>query len=138
MRRCFRKESATLVEPERTYYEQRLMREIEEIDTRIRELRQEQDALKRQLMKARWESSALKEVSRKNSANRVMVERRVLDELKGAQKPLTTSALYKGALQANFELRANTFRTYLHRMKERGLIESVRRGYWRIAAERSN
>ncbi|MDI3338002.1 hypothetical protein QKW60_16460 [Defluviimonas aestuarii] len=118
---------------ERSYYETRLIREIEEIDARIMELRREQDALKRQLMKARWENNALRDVTRKNSANRVMVEQRILDELGEASKSLSTSALYKVAVLANFELKANTFRTHLHRLKERGMIESPRRGYWKLS-----
>jgi len=116
-----------------SYYEQRLMREIEGIDHRIKELTDERGALLRQLMKARWENSALKDVSRKNSGNRVMVEARVLDALKASRRAVSTANLYREGLQANFELKDNTFRTYLYRMKERGLIVSVGRGLWKLA-----
>jgi len=115
-----------------SYYERRLMREIEELDKRIKELTQEQHALKRQLVKARWENDSLKDVSRKNSANRVMIENRVLEALKGSSKACSTAMLYREGLRANFELRENTFRTYLYRMKEKGLVRSVGRGLWRL------
>lgn len=118
-------------EPE-SYYERRLMREIEELEKRISELTQEQNALKRQLVKARWENSSLRDVSRKNSANRVMIENRVLEAMRKSSKPFSTAALFKEGLRANFELRENTFRTYLYRMKEKGLIRSVGRGLWRL------
>ncbi len=108
------------------------MREIEELERRIKELTQEQHALKRQLVKARWENDSLKDVSRKNSANRVMIENRVLEALKGSPKACSTGVLYKEGLRANFELKENTFRTYLYRMKEKGLIRSVGRGLWRL------
>jgi len=114
------------------YYERRLIREIEEVDLRIKELTDERAALQRQLMKARWENDSLKDVSRKNSGNRVMIETRVIDALeKTRSKPYSSSELYQEALKANFELKENTFRTYLHRMKEKGIIESVGRGLWR-------
>jgi len=115
-----------------SYYERRLIREIEELEKRIKELTQEQQALKRQLVKARWENDSLKDVSRKNSANRVMIENRVLEALRGSSKACSTATLYREGLRANFELKENTFRTYLYRMKEKGLVRSVGRGLWRI------
>jgi hypothetical protein len=121
-----------MIEASSNYYERRLIREIEEIDLRIKELTDEKAALKRQLMKARWENDSLKDVSRKNSGNRVMIEQRVLDALKATTKSCSTPDLYKEALKANFELKENTFRTYLHRMKEKGLIVNAGRGMWRL------
>jgi hypothetical protein len=118
-----------------SYYENRLMREIEEIDSRIKELTEEKSALSRQLMKARWENDSIKDVSRKNSVNRVMIEQRVLDALKASSKACSTSILYKEALKANFELKENTFRTYLHRMKEKGLIMNIGRARWLLPNE---
>lgn len=116
-----------------SYYERRLMREIETIDHRIKELSEEKLALRRQLIKARWENTAIKDVSRKNSGNRVMVEARVLDALKATKHSMSTAKLYPEALKANFELKENTFRTYLHRMKDKGLIVSVGRALWTLS-----
>lgn len=113
-------------------YERRLMLEVEAIDARMEELKQERAALQRQLMKARWENDSLHDVSRKNSGTRVMVERRILEALEEASKPLGSSKLFEAARRANFELQETTFRTYLHRMKLRGLIENVRRGVWKL------
>lgn len=112
------------------YYERRLQREIEEIELKLKELTAERDALRRQMMKARWENHALRDVNRKNSASRVMVEQRVLAALEQASKPMTSTQLFELARLADFELKENTFRTQLHRMKTKGLIESVGRGRW--------
>lgn len=112
------------------YYERRLMREIEDIELRMKELSDERDALRRQLIKARWENHHLRDVNRKNSASRVMIEQRVLSALEQASKPLTSRQLFEVARLANFELKENTFRTHLHRMKAKGLIRSVGRGRW--------
>jgi hypothetical protein len=119
-------------EASENYYERRLMREIEELERRIKDLTQEKLALKRQLMKARQKDISLKDVSRKNSANRVMIESRILEALSENSKACYTKFLYKEALRVNFELKENTFRTYLHRMKEKRLIRSVGRGLWRL------
>lgn len=115
------------------YYERRLIREIEALEGRIAELRQEQEALRRQLLKARWETHALRDVSRLNSGTRVMVEERILGALHEASKPLTNKALFSVAQVANYQLKPNTFRTYLMRLKEKGLIESPQRGTWQLA-----
>lgn len=119
-------------EESQTYFERRLMREIEELDSRIKNLTDERSALLRQLTKARWENPHLKDVNRKNSANRVLIENRVLEALGRSKKPLKTAVLYEEGLRANFELKENTFRTYLHRMKDRGLIVSAGRALWSL------
>ncbi len=113
-----------------SYYERRLQQEIEAIELRLKELTAERDALKRQLIKARWENHQLRDVNRKNSASRVLVEQRVIDALEQAKKPMTSSQLFEVAKLANFELKENTFRTHLHRMKQKGVIVNVRRGLW--------
>ena len=114
-----------------SYYERRLQQEIEAIELKLKELTAERDALRRQLIKARWENHHLRDVSRKNSASRVLVEQRVLAALEQATKPMTSSQLFSVARLANFELKENTFRTHLHRMKSKGLIKNVSRGRWR-------
>ena len=117
-------------------YVRRLMREIEEIEARISDLSQEKAALQRQLTKAHWEASALKDVSRKNSGTRIMVEQRILDALREARKPLNSTALFSAAKRANFELKPTTFRTYLLRLKEKGNIKPAgRRGLWALSEE---
>ncbi len=119
-------------------YVRRLSREIEEIEARISELTAEKQALMRQLIKARWEESALKDVSRKNSGTRIMVEERILDALRASHDPLDNTHLFEAAKKANFELKPTTFRTYLIRLKEKNQIVSVGRGLWRIPDDTSN
>ena len=116
-----------------SYFETRLQREIAEIEARLRELTQEKRALERQLMKARRDNADLSDVNRKNSVNRVLIERRVLDALKRAGKPLLSRDLHREAQYVNFDLKENTFRTILHRMKLKALIApAYRPGMWRL------
>lgn len=113
-------------------YERRLMRAIEDIRSKMMELTADQKALERQLMIARRENVSLNDVSRKNSANRVLVENRILEALRKAPKAMTNASLYREARDANYDLTDNTFRTHLHRLKKRGVIESAGRGLWRM------
>lgn len=115
-----------------TPYEQRLISEMEEIDLRIQELLQEKSVLQRLLIKARWERDVLSDVTRKNSANRIMIERRIIDFLK-KEKSASISHLYKESLKVNYNLKYNSFRTYINRMKQKGFIESSGWGKWRMA-----
>jgi len=114
---------------DKNQFERRLILEIERIGRQISELEQERLALQRQLTKARTEVSALKDVNRKNSVTRVLVEDLVLKELSVAAKPLKPRELFKAGLYANHRMNESTFRTYLYRMKEKGMIKRVRTGW---------
>lgn len=117
-----------------TYFERRLTRELEDIEARIRGLEDERLTLSRQLAKARAEREGLKFTTRKNSANRVLAENAVLQALRGNTKPCSTQELYRQARLTNFDLKETTFRSYLHRMKKRGDIQTAGHvGQWEIA-----
>ena len=122
-----------------TFFERRLMQEIGDIETRIRELEAEKQALRRQLAKARAEREGLKFTFRKNSANRVLAENAVLQALREARTPRSTQELYREARMTNFDLKETTFRSYLHRMKKRGDIRTAGHvGRWELAAKKSD
>lgn len=117
-------------------FEDRLRREIEEIERQIRELTLEKQALERQLLKARRASTVLSDVSRKNSLTRILVEEKILDALRGAKRSLSNSQLYREAQAIDADLKSSTFRTYLHRMKARGLILTAgTNGNWRLPSQ---
>ena len=121
-------------EPEAAFYERRLQRAIEEIEAKLKDLTAEKLALQRQLMKARAERTGLADVNRKNSIGRVLVENKIIEALSEASRPMSMRSLFIEARLASFDLRESTFRTHLHRMKKRGLIEpGGHRGWWRIA-----
>ncbi|RWG08287.1 hypothetical protein [Mesorhizobium sp.] len=115
------------------YFEKRLQNELEAIEERIRELEKEKSALLRQIAKARADRQGLQFVSRRNSQNRVLAENSVLMLLREKAKPLSTSELYRNARFTNYDLKEGTFRTYLHRMKSRGLILMAGHvGMWKL------
>ena len=118
---------------ELSYFERRIQKEIEDIEERIKTLNGEKMALQRQLAKARADRTGIQSVTRKNSANRVLAENAVIGALQEANKPMSTRNLYRVALSTNFDLIENTLRTYLHRMKKRGIIKTSNSvGVWEL------
>ena len=121
---------------ELSYFEKRLTKELEAIEAQISELEGEKRALGRQLAKARAERTGLRFTTRKNSMNRVLAENSVLEKLRTATKPVSTNDLYLNALSTNYDLKQNTFRSYLHRMKKSGLIKTAKYvGHWAIVED---
>jgi hypothetical protein len=74
------------------------------------------------------------DVTRKNSINHILVENSVLNTLNSSGRPRKTRSLYRDAALIVGTLKEGTFRTILHRMKNRGLITSVSDRKWEIAA----
>lgn len=112
------------------FYERRILRELEEIEYKLKELNEDREALKRQLIKARSENNSLKDVSRKNSANRIIIENYIVEYLKNNNNPITSKKLYDLSKTKISDLKYNSFRTILHRMKEKGIIKNKSWGLW--------
>lgn len=116
-------------------FEDQIHSAIEKINDAVRELLRDKAALERQLILARREDTSIRDVSRKNSVNRIMIEKRIISALE--RKPnRSTHTLYKEAKEVSFDLRENTFRTQLHRMKNKGLIQTAGRGKWLLPVKK--
>lgn len=111
-----------MTEPDTTLLERRFLREIAEIDAKIAELKANRTVLERLLLKARRENISLRDVSRKNSVGRILVENAILDALKASPKPLRNAALLAAARFSDPDLKDSTFRSHLRRLKLRGVI----------------
>ena len=115
-------------------FEARLILEVSKIDQQIAELLREKDALIRQLLKARARDQSLRDVTRLNSGQRVLVEDAVLGLLQTTGAPCSPSKILAHVRkEVAHDLNENTLRTYLHRMKERGLVTNPSRGAWLFA-----
>jgi hypothetical protein len=114
--------------------EKRLMLELSIINTKLRELELEKLSLERLLVRVRREDVANYEVGRKNSAKRLLVEKAVLNRLAAANgKSVTSNDLWLAANNIELRLNPSTFRSYLHRMKEKGMIETgYLYGRWKL------
>lgn len=113
-------------------FESRLLKEIEYLDEKLRSLQDEKRTLSRLLAKARAENAGLALVTRKNSINRVLAENSIIASLKNSSSAISTGKLYLDAKTTNFDLKESTFRSYLHRMKNKGMIKASRlyARYW--------
>ena len=123
------------MKPSESSFERRLTDEIMAIDRQVAALVAERDALTRQLLKARTKNPVLRDVTRLNSGQRVIVEQSILDFLKEKSKA-SSKQIFNFILSTTVsDLNESTFRTYVRRMKDKGLIESKRRGVWEISKE---
>ncbi len=115
-------------------YERRLLQEIDEIEIRIKEFQNQKQALKALLVKSQRDDIIVRQITRKNSADRILMETRILNTLRASKHPVHNSTLYKAALSVDTHLKKNTFRSYLHRLKKRGDIKNPnnRSGQWVI------
>lgn len=107
-----------------------LLAELAHIEKKIGDLVREKVAISSVLLRIRREDVALRDVHRKNSINRIMVENAVLAHLTEAKKPLETRVLFKIANDVLHDVKAVSFRSTLHRMKGKGLIASKADGLW--------
>lgn len=120
-------------EAKKSRLEVRILNEIEEINVKIQGLEDERKSLLRLLASARSKDKVARSVKRKNSLDRAAVEACVHEALSEG-RPLKASELRKRVSSVVFSMNENTFRSYLHRMKEKGLITQYKgiRGVWTL------
>jgi hypothetical protein len=118
---------------DRNILETHVLAQLTGIERELAKLERQRDTLREILVKVRRENSLLRDVTRKNSYDRILIEGRVLDLLTSAAKPVPTSRLYWAAKEINPQLPNATFRSHLHRLKSKGLIDSETHGHWILA-----
>lgn len=114
------------------YIELVITKQIEEVDLQLRELEAEKRALQRLLLKTRQNNIQNRQVTRKNSINRILVENTILETIRRSESAVNNNQLYNATLIVLNNLNKSTFRTYIKRMKDAGLIVSKGRS-WTIA-----
>lgn len=115
----------------------RLLGELGRLNRQISELEKDKISLERILVRIRKEDLSNREVNRKNSVGRLLVEKAILDRLRESkgERPVATGELWKAARRADPFLKEGTFRSYVHRMKARQEIEAPAYGHWKIAKD---
>lgn len=117
--------------------ERQLLAEIATKDREIALLRSEREVLERVLYNARKREIGGHEITRSNSIGRVMAETAILKSLEGRSRAgVDVRQLELTARTAVPGLAQSTFRSHLHRLKARGMIEAPRRGYWRLVEDK--
>jgi len=116
--------------------EDQLVAQLTEIEAKIVELEAERRAVQRMIVTARRQGADAEPALRKNSAQRVIIETKILDFLRRFRKPATSALILNAVKQDHRSLNAATFRSYLHRMHQRGLISrSDEKGRWRLPSQ---
>jgi hypothetical protein len=105
--------------------ESAIAKQIADIENRIKDLEAEKSALERLLLRTRQENVDARDVPRKNSVNRVLIERKIFDALNKAQKPLSNRDLYFEARSVVINLNENTFRSHIKRLKDAGKLVPI-------------
>jgi hypothetical protein len=114
----------------------RTLAEIAEIDRRIASLVELRDGLKRVFANVSGfipAGAAHPHPSRSRSA---VTEHVIIEMLEMAEgRPLKTRELFEGVRAVSAHLKYVTFRSYLHRLKQRGVItaENADHGSWRLS-----
>jgi hypothetical protein len=112
-------------------YEARLARDIQDLETEISRLYEAKLVLQRLLGEARRRERSGPVVKRRNSADRVMIETAIRRALYGKQS-VRSRDIYDQVKKVSHDLKHSTFRSHLHRMKEKGLILQHGRGSWKL------
>lgn len=112
-----------------------LQRQISEIDTKISVLTAERKATLRMLASVQAAGAGGEAAVRRNSAQRVVVEKAILEYL--ADGPANGSAILQHVKIVYRAINPTTVRSYIHRLNERGLISrSAKRGVWQLPLHR--
>lgn len=115
--------------------EGRLQRQISEIDARILALTAEKRALERMMLSLREGGLENEQAVRRNGAQRVLVEKAILDFL--ADGPATGSQILQHVRIVYRAINPSTLRSYIHRLDQRGLIsKGAERGMWQLPSFR--
>jgi len=102
--------------------EKQLEGEIARLDRAIVELQQERSTVLRLWQQIRSRNISQSDVTRRNSAKRVLVEHSATEALAAKSQGLDGKTLFRIARISVPDLKPVTFRTHLHRMKQKGLI----------------
>src|SRR5262249_31424364 len=130
---CCKKEKRNMIKDDADdVLERRLLAELAEIDRKIGELTVERDSIRRILFRVKSGRSMKVDVTRKNSYNRIIVEFTIIEALKSSERPLSVRRLLFDAKSVVYGLKDGTFRSYLTRMKARGLIVSLPGSNWSL------
>lgn len=111
-------------------YEARLQRDVREIEIEIKMLSEAKQVIQRLLMEARSRDGFRTPVKRRNSTDRIMIETAIRRALYG-KASVKSRDIYEEVKKVSHDLKHSTFRSHLHRMKEKGLILQHGRGAWK-------
>ena len=113
--------------------ENELSKRLADIEKQISDLEAERKVVQRLMLKVRSENVGTKDVTRRNSLQRILIERRIIETITNAHAPVSSHVIYNAVKDEVGDVRDNTFRSHLHRLKIKGVIEpQYKGGPWRL------
>jgi len=120
-------------------YERRLLDEVKKVDREISSLQDQRNALVKLLARARAERHAERDMTilRSSSIDRIAIETKILQVLEKNKKPTAAKEIYSSVLSSFPGLKESTFRSHLHRLKNKQRIHPAKRqrGFWMLKSE---
>jgi hypothetical protein len=114
---------------DRPVLESQLVAQLTGIRQEIAKLEKQRETLEALLVRVRQEMN-LRDVTRKNSLDRILTENLILESLRRTRRLTPTKILFYSVRAISPQLQNTTFRSYLHRLKAKGLIRTVGHGFW--------
>jgi uncharacterized protein YerC len=106
--------------------------DLARIEREISALQRERLSVQRLVLRARRENVENVGVTRKNSLDRILIERAILEAISSSQRPVSLAQIDRVARAIKHDLKPVTLRSYLSRMKERALVSPASRGFWTL------
>src|SRR6266436_4510964 len=100
--------------------EHQIVAQLTELERQIGDLSGQREQLQKLLINVRRKNLSRHDVTRKNSIDRIIIENRILEVVRIASASVSVKRLYSEARSVNPKLKSTTFRSYLHRLKEKG------------------
>lgn len=118
--------------------ESRLMAQLRRVEKRLAELEAERSALQRLIVEFRKEDPQKREVGRRKSIKKAVMEERILEMLRANSRPMSSGLIQQRLLSAGHEINPNTLRSHIRRLAERGIIEksTIEFPGWRLSERR--
>jgi DNA-binding transcriptional ArsR family regulator len=112
----------------------KLLAQLAEVNADITKLTAEKEALERLIIRIRDGRARVLDVTRRNSLDRILVESKVYEIVSGHKTPVLGRYIFEEIVSILPSMKSSTFRSHLHRMKDKGIIKiSDQRGFWTLA-----
>lgn len=111
--------------------ERRFLELLAEVNSAIAKLTAEKETLERLIIRERENRVRLFDVTRRNSLDRILVEDKICEVITKHNTPVYGRYIFNEVVSILPGMKGSTFRSHLHRLKDKGLIKmSPKRGFW--------
>lgn len=111
--------------------ERRFLALLAEVNSKIAKLTAEKQTLERLIIRERENRVRRFDVTRKNSLDRILVEDKICEIITKRDTHVYGKYIFNEVASILPGMKGSTFRSHLHRLKDKGIIKmSNKRGFW--------